>query len=198
MNRVGAMTKLIVLPETDTSNPSLSTTDAAAIAAHLSSVGIRFEQWTAGAPLANSADQEAVLAAYAADVARIKAQGFSTVDVARIAGDPTDDAFLTKAAEARSKFLAEHTHADDEVRFFVEGRGAFYLRINGSVHIVICEAGDYLSVPKDTKHWFDMGTRPRFTAIRFFAIEDGWVGNFTGDPIAARFPSFDELVSPAR
>ncbi len=192
------MTTLIVLPETDPSNPSLSTSDAGAITIHLGSIGIRFEQWTAGKPLADSADQDEVLAAYASDVARIKAQGFSTVDVARIAGDPDDPAFLAKAAEARAKFLAEHTHADDEVRFFVEGRGAFYLRIGGSVHIVICEAGDYLSVPKNTNHWFDMGTRPRFTAIRFFAIEDGWVGNFTGDPIAQRFPTFDQLVSPAR
>lgn len=192
------MTKLIVLPETDPSSPSVSTTDPAAISTHLGTIGIRFEQWTAGADLADSADQEAVLAAYASDVARIKAQGFTTVDVARMAGDPNDSAFIEKAAEARTKFLSEHTHADDEVRFFVEGRGAFYLRIGGSVHIVICEAGDYLSVPKDTKHWFDMGTRPRFTAIRFFAVEDGWVGNFTGDPIASRFPSFDELVSPAR
>jgi 1,2-dihydroxy-3-keto-5-methylthiopentene dioxygenase len=188
------MTKLVVCPETDPAHPSLRTSDPAAIATHLKSLGVVFEQWAADAELPADADQTAVLAAFARDVDRIKAQGFGTVDVARIAGDVNDPAFLAKAAEARGKFLAEHTHADDEVRFFVEGSGVFYLRISGSVHIVVCEKGDYLSVPKDTKHWFDMGTAPRFTAIRFFAVEDGWVGNFTGDGIAAKFPTFDELA----
>jgi 1,2-dihydroxy-3-keto-5-methylthiopentene dioxygenase len=50
-----------------------------------------------------------------------------------------------------------------------------------------------MSVPKGTRHWFDMGTTPDFTAIRFFHDEDGWVGDFTGDEIALRFPDFDAL-----
>ena len=33
----------------------------------------------------------------------------------------------------RQKFLSEHTHDDDEVRFFVEGAGAFYLRNDDTV-----------------------------------------------------------------
>jgi 1,2-dihydroxy-3-keto-5-methylthiopentene dioxygenase len=47
-------------------------------------------------------------------------------------------------------------------------------------------------VPDQTKHWFDMGPEPHFTAIRFFNNPDGWVANFTGDDIAKRFPLFDE------
>ena len=188
------MTKLVVCPETDPSRPSLETTDPAVITAHLAGIGVAFEQWGTSGPLPDAADQEAVLAAYAGDVARIRAQGFQTVDVARLAGNLDDPAFLAKAAEARAKFLAEHTHADDEIRFFVEGSGAFYLRINGSVHMIVCGAGDYIFVPRNTRHWFDMGTRPRFAAIRFFAIPEGWVGDFTGDPIASSFASYDELV----
>ena len=96
---------------------------------------------------------------------------------------------------ARGKFLAEHTHADDEVRYFVDGRGAFYLRLDGKVHIVTCETGDLLGVPAATRHWFDMGTDPNFTALRFFREPEGWVGSFTGDDIATRFPTFDQLTA---
>lgn len=192
------MAKLVVYPETSPGRPSLSTSDPAEIAAHLRGIGVTYEQWTATETLPADADQEAVLRVYAADVARIQAQGFNTVDVIRLAGDLDDPAFLAKAAEARQKFLAEHTHDDDEVRFFVEGSGAFYLRVNGSVHVIVGEAGDYIFVPKDTKHWFDMGSRPRFAAIRFFAIPEGWVGRFTGDAIASGFPTFDDVVAVAR
>jgi 1,2-dihydroxy-3-keto-5-methylthiopentene dioxygenase len=160
-----------------------------------------FEQWGAR-QLPVGAGSDEVLTAFAPEVERIRAMGYDTVDVARLAGDPGDAAFLEQAAGARAKFLAEHRHADDEVRFFVEGAGAFYLRLERpdgttAVHIVQCEAGDFLSVPRGTRHWFDMGTRPRFTAIRFFQDPEGWVGDFTGDPIASTFPTFDELVATA-
>ena len=189
------MAKLVVYPEASPGRPSVSSSDPLEIAAHLARIGVTYEQWTANAPLPADADQDAVLRAYAADVDRIKAQGFGTVDVIRMAGDFGDEAFLAKAAEARQKFLAEHTHDDDEVRFFVEGSGAFYLRVNGSVHVVVGEAGDYIFVPKNTKHWFDMGSRPRFAAIRFFALPEGWVGRFTGDAIASGFPNYEDVVA---
>ncbi|MGA1701788.1 MAG: cupin, partial [Candidatus Nanopelagicales bacterium] len=46
-------------------------------------------------------------------------------------------------------------------------------------------------------HWFDMGTRPDFTAIRFFHDDDGWVGTFTGSDISTHFPTYDELAAAA-
>ena len=56
---------------------------------------------------------------------------------------------------------------------------------------VLCESGDFLRVPAGTKHWFDMGSAPHFTALRFFDNPAGWVAEFTGDPIADRFPLLD-------
>jgi 1,2-dihydroxy-3-keto-5-methylthiopentene dioxygenase len=94
----------------------------------------------------------------------------------------------------RSKFLSEHTHSDFEIRFFVDGQGLFYLHVEQKVYVVLCEKGDLISVPANTTHWFDMGTRPFFKAIRFFTTPDGWEGHFTGSDIASRLPDFDQYV----
>lgn len=50
-------------------------------------------------------------------------------------------------------------------------------------------------MPRGTTHWFDMGTSPSFTAIRFFHEEDGWIGSFTGSSIASRFPDYDTIAA---
>jgi 1,2-dihydroxy-3-keto-5-methylthiopentene dioxygenase len=57
--------------------------------------------------------------------------------------------------------------------------------------MVLCERNDLISVPAGTRHWFDMGPRPYFAAIRLFTRPDGWVARFTGDTIATRFPAFE-------
>lgn len=162
----------------------------AAIAARLDGIGVQFERWEAGRPLAPDAAQDAVLEAYRGDVDRLNARfAFQSVDVVSLHPDHPDRAAF------RQKFLAEHTHDDFEVRFFVDGRGLFYLHVDGSVYMVLCERGDLISVPAGTTHWFDMGERPDFKCIRFFTRPDGWVGNFTGSDIATRFPDFDTHVA---
>lgn len=189
------MSLLLVLNEGDPSRVLLRTSDPQAIAERLGARGLRFERWRASRPLPASAGEPEVLEAYAADVERIRREGgYTKVDVVRLSPAPEDPAWPERARAARAKFLDEHTHAEDEIRFFVEGTGLFYLRLPDAVHLVLCEQGDLLSVPAGTRHWFDMGTSPRFCAIRFFRTPDGWVGHFTGDRIAARFPSYDEVA----
>ncbi|MFF7242960.1 acireductone dioxygenase [Embleya sp. NPDC008237] len=187
------MSLLTVWPETDAAEEILRTSDPVEIAAALEPIGVRFERWTADVELPDGATQDEVIAAYRTEVDRITAaEGYIQVDVIRL--QPSDDPeWPAKVAGARAKFLTEHTHDDDEVRFFVEGAGIFYLHIAGRVHAVLCEAGDLLSVPKGITHWFDMGVEPSVAAIRFFHDEDGWIGDFTGDPISSRFPDFDEI-----
>ena len=161
-----------------------------AIAARLDDIGVQFERWEANRPLAADAAQDAVLDAYRGDIDRLNARfGFQSVDVVSLHPDHPDRAAF------RQKFLAEHTHDDFEVRFFVDGRGLFYLHVDGRVYMVLCERGDLISVPAGTTHWFDMGERPDFKCIRFFTRPDGWVGNFTGSDIATRFPDFDAHVA---
>lgn len=163
--------------------------DHAAIAEALGELGVQFEQWQANRSLPEEASQEQVLDAYREDVERLNAQyGFQSVDVVALGPEHP------QRAEMRQKFLAEHTHDDFEVRFFVDGSGLFYLHVGERIYLVLCERGDLISVPADTTHWFDMGTRPHFKCIRFFTTPEGWVGRFTGSDIAARFPDFDAFV----
>ncbi|GAB6488852.1 hypothetical protein bcgnr5371_60740 [Bacillus cereus] len=91
----------------------------------------------------------------------------------------------------RGKFLDEHYHKEDEVRFFVAGSGLFTLHVEPNVYEIKCEQGDLISVPDSTLHWFDMGPEPSFVAIRFFTEPDGWVGYFTGTDIAQQFPRYE-------
>ncbi|MFY9251804.1 MAG: acireductone dioxygenase [Vulcanococcus sp.] len=161
----------------------LTTNDPAVIAAELAERGIGFERWPAREELPAGASPEDVLKAYAREIQAVQARGrYPTVDAIRMTPDHPERAAL------RQKFLAEHTHAEDEVRFFVEGRGLFCLHIGEEVLQVLCEADDWISVPAGTKHWFDMGAEPCFCAIRFFDNPEGWVAQFSGDPIADRFP----------
>ena len=114
----------------------------------------------------------------------MREQGYQAVDVVSLNPDHPERAVL------RQKFLEEHTHAEDEVRFFVAGQGLFTLHIKDKVYEVLCQQGDLISVPANTRHWFDMSERPYFIAIRLFTNPAGWVANFTGDKIAQRFPRF--------
>ena len=163
------------------------TVDGDEIARLLAEIGVRFERWSAEVPLDAAADQEAVLHAYGRSVSRLKDEcGYQSADVIRVKKGTPD------TAPMREKFLNEHAHDEDEVRFFVEGRGSFYLRDAGKVYQVVCVRGDLIGVPAGTRHWFDMGSDPEFTAIRLFINPEGWVAKFTGDPIAERFPKLDE------
>ena len=89
----------------------------------------------------------------------------------------------------RQKFIDEHIHTEDEVRFFVQGQGHFILHANGRVYDAQCTKGDLISVPSGVKHWFDAGEQPSATVLRIFTDTSGWTPHYTGDPISARFPA---------
>jgi len=168
--------------------PLLRSSEPETITEAMAARGIGFERWPARTALPEGATGEQILAAYAPEIARVQSIGtYPTVDAIRLTPDHPEREAL------RRKFLAEHTHSEDEVRFFVEGQGLFCLHIGAEVLQLLCEADDWIRVPAGTRHWFDMGPAPRFTAIRFFDNPEGWVAQFTGDAIAERFPLLDAL-----
>lgn len=180
------MSELRIYNEAHPARPEKTLHSFESMRDELAAIGVEFERWTATKQLDPQATQDEVIEAYRDSIDRLmKKYGFKSVDVISMhASHPKKD-------EMRDKFLHEHTHADFEVRFFVEGRGLFNIRKNGKVYAMLCERGDLLSVPAGTTHWFDMGPEPVLKAIRLFAIAEGWVATFTGDPIADKFPRLE-------
>jgi 1,2-dihydroxy-3-keto-5-methylthiopentene dioxygenase len=168
----------------DESGKKISNTDQAAqITAELNKVGILFKRWTARFAIDETMSSEDILRAYKKDINKFVAEGgYQTVDVISMHKNHPDKMAF------RNKFLSEHTHSEDEIRFFVRGQGLFTLHIADKVYAVLCCQNDLISVPAGTPHWFDMSDNPEFTAIRFFNNPTGWVANYTGSAIAEKFP----------
>jgi 1,2-dihydroxy-3-keto-5-methylthiopentene dioxygenase len=179
------MSRLTIYPDDAPAVAELDTTDEARMREALARIEVRFERWAAQQRFDSTAQDADVLAAYRPQIEQLmQAHAYRSVDLLRLGPDhPQKD-------QLRAKFLAEHTHDDDEVRFFVEGAGMFYLHADARVHMMLCERSDLISVPAGMRHWFDMGSEPNFTVIRLFTTPEGWVARFTGDVIATRFPAF--------
>jgi 1,2-dihydroxy-3-keto-5-methylthiopentene dioxygenase len=146
--------------------------------------GILYEQWQASETFAPDADQATILAAYAPTLQPyMAANGYQVADVINVTPD-------TPNLEAlRTKFLSEHIHTEDEVRFFVDGEGMFWFNLEGGndVFCMTCQAGDLISVPANTKHWFDLGAKTFVKAIRIFIDTSGWVPHYTHSGIDAQY-----------
>lgn len=180
------MSHLTIYADDAPNAPLVDTSDFEQIKDELNNAGILIERWTAVHEIADDADNDSIISAYQAEIDKLIAErGYQTYDVVSMHPEhPDKNAF-------RQKFLEEHTHSEDEVRFFVRGQGLFVIHGGGKVFSMLCEKDDLISVPANTRHWFDMGPNPRFTAIRLFNNPDGWVANFTGDAIASRFPNLN-------
>ena len=177
------MSQLRIYSESDGTAPLKTLVNHGEIERELRDAGVRFERWEATKAVVPGDSQEDVIAAYRSDIDRLmREKGYQSVDVISLTPDHPDRVAL------RAKFLNEHTHSEDEVRFFVAGRGQFTLHIGDKVYEVLCERGDLIGVPDNTRHWFDMSERPYFVAIRLFTNKEGWVANFTGSEIAQGFP----------
>src|SRR6185312_12753643 len=136
------MTTLLQFADTTPDTLVLRATEFEDIARRLEGIGVRFERWTATQSLPDDALPEAILSAYAEDIERLKKErGYRTADVVRLKRTPGDPDWAEKARVARAKFLEEHTHSEDEVRFFVEGSGMFCLHVDGQVYQIVCERG---------------------------------------------------------
>jgi 1,2-dihydroxy-3-keto-5-methylthiopentene dioxygenase len=153
----------------------------------LTNRGIFFDQWECSIQFDDTASQVEILEAYSKDLNPFMNKGgYVTADVISINK-------LTENYDGiRSKFLAEHTHSEDEIRFFVDGKGIFWFNLETEpVFNLLCEKGDLISVPAGTKHWFDAGEKNPFVkAIRIFIDMTGWVPNYTDSKLEQNFTNF--------
>jgi 1,2-dihydroxy-3-keto-5-methylthiopentene dioxygenase len=86
------------------------------------------------------------------------------------------------------KFSKEHTHTEDEIRFILQGSGVFHINPGDRpVFGIEVHAGDLISVPMGTRHWFDLCGDRRIRAIRLFQDTTGWTPHYVADAVHAGY-----------
>jgi len=165
--------------------PSQNTTldDPERIRDFLAPFGITYERWPASPLLGPDMSSEEILAAYAGEIEQLKARGgYVTADVINLTKDtPGLDAML-------ERFQKEHTHAEDEVRFILKGRGIFHIHPKaGPVFSIETTAGDLITVPAGTRHWFHLCDDKTIRAIRLFKDPAGWAPEYIDGGVHAEY-----------
>jgi 1,2-dihydroxy-3-keto-5-methylthiopentene dioxygenase len=123
-----------------------------------------------GVYYAKLADDDASQAA----LDRLKQQrGYVEQDIVALAPEtPNLDAIC-------AKFIDEHYHDDDEVRFVLEGEGVFDIRSRDDRWMrVTVEPGDLIVVPKERHHRFMLTEKKSIRCVRLFKDTSGWVPHY--------------------
>ncbi|MCG3125825.1 MAG: Acireductone dioxygenase [Phycisphaerae bacterium] len=153
---------------------SRTLSDAAEIVAFLRPFGMTYERWPLEERVSPDASSDQILAAYAPEIDELKRRGgYVTADVINVTPDtPGLDALL-------NKFNKEHRHSEDEVRFIIKGQGLFHIHPDdGPVFSITVQAGDLITVPRGTRHWFDLCAERTIRAIRLFQDVAGWTPEY--------------------
>lgn len=80
-----------------------------------------------------------------------------------------------------AKFLDEHYHDEDEVRFVLEGAGIFDIRSNDDRWMrVTVFPGDLISVPAGRYHRFMLTEEQTIRCVRLFQNASGWTPVYRG------------------
>ncbi|HJT20221.1 MAG TPA: hypothetical protein VJ746_07110 [Nitrospira sp.] len=160
-------------------------TDEQEIRRFLDARGILYDRWCLEREVSKSASGAEVLAAFGPWLDPfMRSGGYRAVDMITVSSETPN------LPAIRDKFLREHTHSEDEVRMFVEGEGLFWFHLErpeDEVFSLLCQKGDLISVPANTKHWFDLGDNPNVRAIRIFTDQAGWVPHYTDSGIEQRY-----------
>ena len=164
---------------------NLTLTDREEIKNYLASIGIDYERWdTDEMRVSPDATEEEILAAYAPEIEKLKANGgYVTADVINITPD------VQNLETMLEKFRPEHWHDEDEVRFIVKGCGIFHIAPanGGDVTAVKMTAGDLIRVPRGTRHWFDLDETRTVRAIRLFQDTTGWTPHYTESGVEQKY-----------
>jgi len=78
-----------------------------------------------------------------------------------------------------AKFVDEHFHDDDEVRFVLEGEGIFDIRSRDDRWMrVVVERGDLIVVPANRHHRFLLTESKHIRCVRLFKDTSGWTPHY--------------------
>lgn len=187
------MSKLAFYTQFNLQRPYRVSDDVISCAETLAEFGVRFEQWTnvSVMPGLHMKDEE-IMSLYLEPIERVKRElGYTQVDIATMR---PDDAF---AISVRGRYLSEHLHDEDEVRFFLSGNVLVYIHVNQKIHILECTRGDFIVIPKGIKHWMDIGPKPEYSVIRWFNSKNAFKNQFTESYVAEATPRWEAIYGEA-
>lgn len=116
------------------------------------------------------AQHETAEGAYEAPIEELKEnRGYIERDIVELRPD-------TPGLEALcQKFIGEHLHDEDEVRFVLEGEGVFDIRSRDDRYMrVVVEKGDLIVVPAKRYHRFMLTEQKAIRCVRLFKDKTGW------------------------
>ncbi|UCH53105.1 MAG: cupin domain-containing protein [Pseudomonadota bacterium] len=160
--------------------------DLPAIQARLAKIGIALKSWPApsSARAKELLEKKALMDAEKEELLKLvdnrfeelkRDKGYQTRDLVVIHED------IPGLADMLAKFDKIHTHSDDEVRYILAGSGYFgFVEPGGEQFMLEVGAGDYINVPANSEHWFEMRDCTRCKAVRYFIDTSGWTPHYTG------------------
>ena len=160
-------------------------TDLSFIQARLNKLGITLKRWPAPEDSRARAllDQQALNDAEKEELLKGVDNRFE--ELKRDKGYATRDMIVIHEAipglpDRLAKFDKIHLHTDDEVRYILAGKGYFgFVEPDGNQFLLEVAAGDYINVPANAEHWFEMKDSKRIKAVRYFIDTKGWTPVYT-------------------
>jgi len=160
-------------------------TDLSFIQARLGKIGITLKRWPAPEDSRARAllDQQALNDAEKEELLKGVDNRFE--ELKRDKGYATRDMIVIHEAipglpDMLAKFDKIHLHTDDEVRYILAGKGYFgFVEPDGKQFLLEVSAGDYINVPANAEHWFEMKDSKRIKAVRYFIDTKGWTPVYT-------------------
>ncbi|HEY9823812.1 MAG TPA: cupin domain-containing protein [Stenomitos sp.] len=162
-------------------------TDAAEIGDHLAGLGVHLRQWPLAEaaadllsqPALDDAQKEALLESLDHYFEVLQTDlGYQSRDLIVLHPD------IPNLGELLAKFSRPHTHADDEVRYIIDGEGVFgFVGPDGAQMELTIQPEEYINVPAGTEHWFYLTPQRRIKAVRYFIDTTGWTPEYTDTEI---------------
>ncbi|WP_026675745.1 1,2-dihydroxy-3-keto-5-methylthiopentene dioxygenase [Alkalihalobacterium bogoriense] len=152
------------------------------VGAFLESQGVLYEHWDMDKlpdPLKekftlSDAEKQEILKAFDTEIRSLaERRNYGNWDIVALSDATPNLEDLLK------KFEQVHTHTDDEVRAITAGHGIFIVKGNDNLGYfdIELEAGDVISVPEHTPHFFTLMDDRQVVAVRLFIDTDGWVAH---------------------
>ncbi len=124
-------------------------------------------------------DKEKILEVFDSEITSLaNRNGYTQWDIVALSdATPNLDALL-------KKFEQVHVHTEDEVRAITAGNGIFTIKGPDDIGYFDVElsAGDVISVPVNTPHFFTLMENRKVVAVRLFIDASGWVAYPYNDP----------------